>query len=137
MKKKQITAIITAMSMLMGMTVYGPISVYAEEKTEESTTIESTLNIANNEEITWNYDSPSDSWTMSITSAVANPELPDYQGVSVNVPGAYVKGIDIDGDGTEDVTAQSYSEEVSGQLDTVHSKTRRHLPQMQPMDILM
>ena len=117
MKRKQITAVITAMSMIMGMTIYGTGSVAAAQvDNEERTEIESTLNLANNKEITWSYDSQSDSWTMSVTSAVANPELPDYQGVSVNVPGAYVKGIDTDGDGTEDVTAESYSEEINGQL---------------------
>ena len=117
MKRRQITAVITAMSMIMGMTIYGTGSVAAAQAdNEERTEIESTLNLANNKEITWNYDSQSDSWTMSVTSAVANPELPDYQGVSVNVPGAYVKGIDTDEDGTEDVTAESYSEEINGQL---------------------
>lgn len=117
MKRKQITAVITAMSMIMGMTIYGTGSVAAAQvDNEERTEIESTLNLANNKEITWSYDSQSDSWTMSVTSAVAKPELPDYQGVSLNVPGAYVKGIDTDGDGTEDVTAQSYSEEINGQL---------------------
>ena len=116
MKKKQITAILTAMSMVMGMTVYGTVSVSAEENTEERSTIVSTLNIANNEEITWGYDSQSDSWTMSVTNSVANPELPDYKGVSVNVPGAYIKGIDTDGDGSVDVTAKTYSEEINGQL---------------------
>ena len=116
MKKKQITATLTAISMIMGMTVYGTVSVSAEENTEERSTIESTLNIANNEEITWGYDSQSDSWTMSVTNSVANPELPDYQGVSVNVPGAYIKGIDTDGDGSADVTAKTYSEEINGQL---------------------
>ena len=117
MKRKQITAVITAMSMIMGMTIYGTGSVAAAQAdNEERTEIESTLNLANNKEITWSYDSQSDSWTMSVTSAVANPELPDYQGVSVNVPGVYVKGIDTDGDGAEDVTAESYSEEINGQL---------------------
>lgn len=117
MKRKQITAVITAMSMIMGMTIYGTGSVAAAQvDNEERTEIESTLNLANNKEITWSCDSQSDSWTMSVTSAVAKPELPDYQGVSLNVPGAYVKGIDTDGDGTEDVTAQSYSEEINGQL---------------------
>ena len=117
MKRKQITAVITAMSMIMGMTIYGTGSVAAAQAdNEERTEIESTLNLANNKEISWSYDSQSDSWTMSVTSAVANPELPDYQGVSVNVPGAYVKGIDTDGDGTEDVIAESYSEEINGQL---------------------
>nr|WP_295270438.1 hypothetical protein [uncultured Blautia sp.] len=117
MKRKQITAVISAVTMLMGNTVYGAgnVSAAQETKTDQST-IESTLNIANNDEITWSYDSKSDSWTMSVTSAVADPELPDYQGVSVNVPGAYVKGIDTDGDGTEDVTGETYSEEIKGQL---------------------
>ena len=118
MKKKQVIAVIAAITMVMGTTtVYRTENVSAaqESKTDQST-IESTLNIANNDEITWSYDSQSDSWTMSVTSAVANPELPDYQGVSVNVPGAYVKGIDTDGDGTEDVTGETYSEEVNGQL---------------------
>ena len=89
------------------------IRVSAEKENKEQTEIESTLNISNNDEITWSYDSQSDSWRMSVTCAVANPELPDYQGVSVNVPGAYVKGIDTDGDGTEDITGKTYSEEVT------------------------
>ena len=118
MKRKQVIAVIAGITMVMGTTtVYRTENVSAaqESKTDQST-IESTLNIANNDEITWSYDSQSDSWTMSVTSAVANPELPDYQGVSVNVPGAYVKGIDTDGNGTEDVTGEDYSEEVNGQL---------------------
>ena len=116
MKRKQITAIITAMTIVLGITVCGSGNVSAEQENKEQTEIESTLNISNNDEITWSYDSQSDSWTMSVTCAVANPELPDYQGVSVNVPGAYVKGIDTDGDGTEDITGKTYSEEVKGQL---------------------
>ena len=124
MKRKQIIALITAISMLMGLTACGSTdgsvdaseTQTAETEQTEQTEIESILDISNNDEITWSYDSQSDSWTMSVTSAVANPELPDYQGVSVNVPGAYVKGIDTDGDGTEDVTGKSYSEEVNGQL---------------------
>lgn len=116
MKRKQITAIITAMTMVLGITACGAGNVSAEQENKEQTEIESTLNISNNDEITWSYDNQSDSWTMSVTCAVANPELPDYQGVSVNVPSAYVKGIDTDGDGTEDVTGKTYSEEVNGQL---------------------
>ena len=121
MKRKQIIAIITVTSMIMGLTacsVTGSSENVSEPQADqtEQTDIESTLDISNNDEITWSYDSQSDSWTMSVTSAVANPELPDYQGVSVNVPGTYVKGIDTDGDGTEDVTVKSYSKEVNGQL---------------------
>lgn len=102
--------------MVLGITACGAGNVSAEQENKEQTEIESTLNISNNDEITWSYDNQSDSWTMSVTCAVANPELPDYQGVSVNVPGAYIKGIDTDGDGTEDVTGKTYSEEVNGQL---------------------
>ena len=141
MKRKKIAATITAASMMLSVTTYGAEIVMAaqetqegqteqqteeqteqqtkeqeKQQTEEQTEIESILNISNNDEITWSYDSQSDSWTMSVTSAVANPELPDYQGVSVNVPGAYVKGIDTDKDGIEDVTGQTYSEAVAGQL---------------------
>ena len=128
MKRKQVIAIIAAVSMVTitacgsgnistkQETTEGQTEKQTEAKTEEQTEMESILNISNNNEITWSYDSQSDSWTMSATSAVANPELPDYQGVSVNVPGAYVKGIDTDGDGTADVTGQSASEEVNGQL---------------------
>ncbi len=83
---------------------------------EDRAYIEETLNLANNTEYTWSYDSDADAWVMSIVSAVAYPELEDEQGVSVCVPGAYVKGIDTDGDGTEDVTAGSYSEAVNGNL---------------------
>ena len=74
--------------------------------------IEQTLNLAYNEEQEWTYSKDSDAWTLSIVSAVAYPELPDQQGVSVCVPGAYVSGIDTDGDGNADVTAQSVSNAV-------------------------
>nr|MCR5213765.1 hypothetical protein [Eubacterium sp.] len=73
-------------------------------KTESMTAIEDALNLANmNAE--WTYDDSSDSWTLSIVTAVTNPEIEDEQGVSVCVPGAYVKGVDTDGDGVEDETS--------------------------------
>lgn len=79
--------------------------------------IEETLNLANNSEVTWTYNASADAWVMSIASTVAYPELPDQQGVSVCVPGAYVTGIDTDGDGTADVTGTESGEEaVSGSL---------------------
>lgn len=53
---------------------------------------------------------------MSIVSAVAFPELPDQQGVSVCVPAAYVLGIDTDGDGQEDVTSTSDTQTAKGSL---------------------
>ncbi len=83
---------------------------------EDQEYIEETLNLANNSEVTWTYDADADAWIMSIVSAVAYPELPDQQGVSVCVPGAYVTGIDTNADGEADVTADSYSEEAAGSL---------------------
>lgn len=88
----------------------------ASEISAQQAEIESMLNIANNSELTWSYNSDNDAWVMSIVSAVAYPELADYQGVSVAVPGAYIKGIDTDGDGAEDVTAENYSDAVNGTL---------------------
>ena len=78
--------------------------------------IETTLNLANNEDQEWTYSSSADAWVLSIVSAVAYPEIEDEQGVSVCVPGAYVTGIDTDGDGQADVTSDSYSEAVKGSL---------------------
>ena len=76
--------------------------------------IEETLNLANNAEQAWTYSGGA--WVLSVVSAVAYPELPNQQGVSVAVPGAYVIGIDTDGDGVADVTAESSSGAVNGSL---------------------
>ena len=121
MKKKQMLAVLTALSMVLA--ACAPISYAAETKSsltatteEEKNRIESALDLANNKEVTWSYDSATDSWTMSVTAAVADPELSDYQGVSVNVPGAYVLGIDTDGDGSADISAENWSEAVNGTL---------------------
>ena len=46
---------------------------------EEQAYIEETLNLANNEEVTWSYMEDADAWVMSIVSAVAYPELPDQR----------------------------------------------------------
>ena len=78
--------------------------------------IEQTLNLANNKEQKWTYDAAADAWILSSVTAVAYPELPDQQGVSVCVPGAYVTGIDLDGDKTADITAAEAEEGVNGSL---------------------
>ena len=78
--------------------------------------IEEALNLANNENQEWTYDSNADAWTLSVVTAVMNPEIEDQQGVSVCVPGAYVKGIDTNGDGTTDTTADNASAAVKGSL---------------------
>ncbi len=91
-------------------------STSAVADTELKASIEETLNLANNEDQEWTYYADSDAWVLSIVSAVLNPELPDQQGVSVAVPGAYVTGIDTDGDGNEDITSATYTDAVKGSL---------------------
>ena len=66
--------------------------------------IEEALNLANMDP-EWTYSDSADAWTLSIVTAVTEPEIEDEQGVSVCVPGAYVKGIDTDGDGEADETS--------------------------------
>lgn len=85
-------------------------------ETSEREAIEEALNLANNEEQEWTYSAGADAWTLSVVSAVCNPEIPEEQGVSVAVPGAYVKGIDADGDGNADVTASDGETAVCGSL---------------------
>ena len=84
----------------------------SDSKSEKSTVssdksgIESALNLANmNAE--WTYSDSADAWTMTSVTAVTNPEIEDEQGVSVCVPGAYVKGIDTTGDGEADTTSDT------------------------------
>jgi len=121
MKKKWLSFLLAGSLCLSGLSA--PLTGSAEESGEtvsdtsadsDVTTavsdqeyIETTLNLANNEDQTWTYQESADAWVLSIVSAVAYPELPDEQGVSVCVPGAYVTGIDTDGDGAADVTAES------------------------------
>lgn len=64
----------------------------------------------------WTYSEESDAWTLSPVTAVTDPEIEDEQGVSVCVPGAYVKGIDTDGDGKADETSKTVSASVTGSL---------------------
>ena len=76
----------------------------AGTKTSEMTAIEDALNLANMG-AEWSLDDSGTAWTLTIVTAVTNPEIEDEQGVSVCVPAAYVKGVDTDGDGTEDATS--------------------------------
>ena len=59
-------------------------SAYVEDSGENNTSdkeyIEALLNLKNNESQIWTYSADSDSWTLSVVSAVAYPELPDQQG---------------------------------------------------------
>ncbi len=73
-------------------------------KTADMLAIEQALDLSNmNAE--WTYNESADAWTLSPVTAVTAPVLADYEGVSVCVPGAYVKGIDTDGDGKEDAAS--------------------------------
>ena len=116
-KLKKILAV-----MLAGTMAFSMCACSGKEKNEngtknyDKTYIEETLNLDNNEEQTWTYSSNADAWVLSVVSAVAYPELPDQQGVSVCVPGAYVKGIDSNGDGSVDVTSADAAESVKGSL---------------------
>lgn len=87
-----------------------------EEELAQRAEIEAALNLANNAAQEWSYSESADAWVLSVVPAVVNPELPDQQGVSVCAPGAYVSGIDTDGDGTADVTAQDGEAPVLGAL---------------------
>ncbi len=87
-------------------------SVYASQPEEETasavqhedhTDIETALNLQNMN-AQWTYSDTADAWTMAPVTAVTDPEIEEQQGVSVCVPGAYVTGIDTDGDGEADVT---------------------------------
>lgn len=95
---------------------------------EQKVYIEETLNLANNPDQEWTYNADAQAWILSIVSAVAFPELPDQQGVSVCVPAAYVLGIDTDGDGQEDVTSTSDTQTAKGSLviDTAAQVTSSH-----------
>ena len=77
--------------------------------------IEAALNLKNMDQ-EWTYSAESDAWTLSVVTAVTRPVIEDEEGVSVCVPGAYVTGIDTDGDGVADVTAEGADGAVKGAL---------------------
>lgn len=89
---KKILALLIGGMMLLSAIPYG----FAEETMSDKEYIESVLNLANNPDQEWTYNASADAWTLSVVSAVAYPELPDQQGVSVCVPGAYVTAADAD-----------------------------------------
>ena len=91
---------------------------FAEETAtvSDKEAIEAALNLANNPDQEWTYNSGADAWVLSVVIAVTNPVIENEEGVSVCVPGAYVKGIDTDGDGEADVTGAMATEAVKGSL---------------------
>ena len=93
-----------------------PEYVPTEEEAAARTEIENALNLRNNPDQEWIYSASYDAWILSVVTAVVSPELPNQQGVSVAVPGAYVQGIDTDGDGQIDVTSADGEAAVKGSL---------------------
>lgn len=116
---KKIIALLIAVALVISLCACSKDSNSGSKTTTANLTaseIEEALNLANNENQEWTYNSDADAWVLSIVTAVTNPEIEDQQGVSVCVPGAYVKGIDTNGDGTADTTADNANEAVKGSL---------------------
>ena len=108
---KRIIAMAVALALLAVST-----ACFAEgTDSSDKAAIEAALNLANMDQ-EWTYSAESDAWTLSVVTAVTKPVIADEEGVSVCVPGAYVTGIDTDGDGTADVTAASAADAVKGGL---------------------
>ena len=103
--------------LLILFTLFAPVCAMAGDTgASDKEAIEFGLNLANNPDQEWSYNASSDAWTLSVVSAVMYPVIEDEEGVSVCVPGAYVTGIDTDGDGEADVTGETCSEAVKGSL---------------------
>ena len=110
---KKFFALLTALALLaMSCVCFAGESASASDKEA----IEAALNLANNPDQEWTYNSGADAWVLSVVTAVTNPVIENEEGVSVCVPGAYVKGIDTDGDGEADVTSATATEAVKGSL---------------------
>ena len=108
---KKVLAFLLAVCML----IISAVSLADESSVSEKEAIEYALNLQHMDQ-EWTYNSGSDAWTLSIVTAVTKPVIENEEGVSVCVPGAYVTGIDTDGDGTADLTAESATDAVKGSL---------------------
>lgn len=114
MRKRMIAFL--SMTVLCGFPAYADSGSKETLEASDRAYIEETLNLANNDSQEWTYSAQEDAWVLSPVSAVAYPEIEEEQGVSVCVPGAYVAGIDTDGDQTADVTAGQAEGPVNGSL---------------------
>ncbi len=108
--KKWLSLILALVMVLTGSAAVAEASAKSDKET-----IEYALNLKNMDQ-EWSYSASSDAWTLSIVTAVTKPVIADKEGVSVCVPGAYVTGVDTDGDGAADVTAENGIEAVKGSL---------------------
>ncbi len=102
-----------ALALLAGC--FGGLAEAAAFEVSDREAIEAALNLKNMGQ-EWTYSAESDAWTLSVVTAVTKPVIESEEGVSVCVPGAYVTGIDTDGDGAADVTAETASGAVAGAL---------------------
>ena len=94
-----------AMAIALALALSGACLADETAGASDRATIEAALNLKNMDQ-EWTYSADSDAWTLSVVTAVTRPVIADEEGVSVCVPGAYVTGIDTDGDGAADVTAE-------------------------------
>ncbi len=104
-------------AMAIALALVLPTACMADEAAGASdrAAIEAALDLKNMDQ-EWTYSADSDAWTLSVVTAVTRPVIEDEEGVSVCVPGAYVTGIDTDGDGAADVTAEGADGAVKGAL---------------------
>ena len=109
---KRIVALLAALAVFATCCV----SVAEDAEATEKAAIEQALNLKNNPDQEWSYSAEADAWTLSVVTAVTRPVIESEEGVSVCVPGAYVTGIDTDGNGTADVTAIDVEGAVKGSL---------------------
>ncbi|MDO4865988.1 MAG: hypothetical protein Q4C10_05485 [Clostridia bacterium] len=112
---KKLFAILTALALLAASCACSAEAADLSQASDKAA-IEAALNLANNPDQEWTYSAESDAWTLSVVTAVTKPVIESEEGVSVCVPGAYVTGIDTDGDGAADVTAESAAGAVKGGL---------------------
>ena len=91
---------------------------FAEETAAvpDKETIEAALDLSHDPDQEWTYNSGADAWVLTPVTAVTRPVIESEEGVSVCVPGAYVTGIDTNGDGEADVTKATATEAVKGSL---------------------
>lgn len=109
---KQIGLFLLMLAMLPMSTAFAEASAAASDRTS----IEAALNLAGNAAQEWTYDEAADAWILSVVPYVAYPVVPENQGMSVCVPGAYVAGIDTDADGMVNIHASQADTAVQGRL---------------------
>ena len=99
---------LSALLLALVLAVMSCACLAEETAASDKEIIEAALNLANNPDQEWTYKSGADAWVLTPVIAVTNPVIENEEGVSVCVPGAYVKGIDTDGDSDTNARAGAY-----------------------------